>query len=147
MQQNGTTRYEANSLASSMESSETAFLSEFWNRFLYRYNVTSIKLQSSTCDLKLAIDLLESLYMFTDDLRNRFDDIEQMAIDISGTSEYVSVTALRRKRTRHVDDGQAADTVLQGKNEIRIETFTVIINQLVWSLERRFDAYTSARGV
>ena len=76
IQKNGTTRHEANSLASSMESLETAFLSEFWNRILYRYNDTSIKLQSSTCDLKLAIDLLESLYMFTDDLRNRFDDIE-----------------------------------------------------------------------
>jgi hypothetical protein len=130
-----------------MESLETAFLSEFWNRVLYRYNDTSYKLQSSTCDLKLAIDLLESLYMFTDDLRNRFDNIEQRAIDISGTSEYVSVTARRRKRTRRFDDGQAADTVLQGKDKFRIETFTVIINQLVCSLKRRIDAYTEVREV
>ena len=95
-----------------MESLETVFLSEFWNRVLYHYNDTSIKLQSPTCDLKLAIDLLESLYMFTDDLRNRLDDIEQREIDISGISECVS-HCWRRKRTRRFDGGQAADTVLQ----------------------------------
>ena len=83
-------------MASSKESLETAFLSDFWNRVPCRYNETSIKLQSSTCDLKLAIDLLESLHSFTDDLRNRFEDIEQRAIDISGTSDYVSVSARRR---------------------------------------------------
>jgi hypothetical protein len=107
----------------------------------------SYRLQSSTCDLKLAIDLLQSLYMFTDDLRNRFDDIEQMAINISGTSEYLSVTARHRKRTRRFDDGQAADTVLQGKDKFRIQTFTVIIDQLVCSLKRRIDAYTEVREV
>ena len=146
-QQNGTTRHEANSLASAMESLENAYLSDFWNRILYRYNDTSVKLQSSTCDLKLAIDLLESLYMFTDDLRNTYDDIEQKSIDISGTAEYVSVTAQRRKRTRHFDDGQTADIVLQGKDKFHIKTFTVIINQLVCSLERGIDAYTEVREV
>ena len=89
----------------------------------------ALKLQSSACGLKFAIDLLKSLYVFTDDLRNRFDDIEQRAIDISGTSEYVSVTDRRRKRTRRFDDGQAADTVLPGKDKFRIETFTVINSQ------------------
>ena len=78
--------------------------------------------------------------MFTDDLRNRCDDIEQRVIDISGTSEYVSVTAQRRMHRRHFGDGHAADTVLQGKNKFRIETFTVIISQLVCSLVRRIDA-------
>jgi len=131
-----------------MESLETAFLSDFWNRLLYRYNDTSIKLQSSTCDLKLAIDLLESLHIFTDDMRNRFDDIEQAAIEISGTSEYVSAAAARRrKRTRRFDDGQAADTVLHGKDKFRIETFTVIIDQLACSLRRRIDAYKEVREV
>ena len=130
-----------------MESLETAFLSDFWNHLLYRYNNTSIELQSLTCDLKLAIDLLESLHVFTDDLRNRFDDIEQRAIDMSGTSEYVSVAARRRKRTRRFDDGQAADTVLHGKDKFRIETFTVIIDQLVCSLRQRIDAYREVREV
>lgn len=146
-QQNGMTRHEANSLASSMDSLEIGFLSDFWNRLLCRYNDTSTKLQSSTCDLKLAVDLLESLLRFTDDLRNRFDDIELRAIDISGASEYASVAARRRKRTRRFDDGQAADTVLQGKDKFRIETFIVIINQLVSSLRQRIDAYRAVHDV
>ena len=102
---------------------------------------------ASTCDLKLAIELLQSLHVFTDDLRNRFDDIEQRAIDMSGTSEYVSVAARRRKRTRRFDEGQAADIILQGIDKIRIETFIVIINHLVSSLRRRIDAYRGAREV
>lgn len=146
-EQNGTTRHEANCLATSMGSVETAFLSVFWNRVLSRYNDTSIKLQSSTCDIKLATDLLDSLHTFTDDLRNRFDDIEQTAVALSGTSEYVSDTARRRKRTRFFDDGRAADIVLHGKDKFRIETFIVVINQLACSLKKRIDAYTEVRKV
>ena len=71
---------------------------------------------ASTCDLKLAIESLESLHVFTDDLRNRFDDIEQRAIDMSGTSEYVSVAARRRKRTWRFDEAQTADIVYIARN-------------------------------
>ena len=60
---------------------------------------------------------------------------------MSGTSEYVSVVARRRKRTRRFDEGQAADIILQRKDKFRIETFIVIINHLVSSLRRRIDAY------
>jgi len=42
--------------------------------------------------------------MFTDDLRNRFGDVEQRAFDRSGTYEYTSVAARSRKRklTQHL---------------------------------------------
>ena len=59
----------------------------------------------------------------------------------------MSVTAQRRKRTLRFDDLQAADTVLQGKDKLGIETFTVIINQLICSFEKRIDAYTKVREV
>ena len=80
-------------------------------------------------------------------MRNRFEDIEQRAIDISGTSDYVSVSARRRKRARRFDDGQAADTVLEGKDKFRIGTVIVIINQLIYSLRQRIDAYREVREV
>ena len=54
-QQNGSTRHEADCLAASMDTLETAIMSDIWSAVLSRYNETSIKLQSSTCDLKLAI--------------------------------------------------------------------------------------------
>jgi len=47
-----------------------------------RYNETSLKLQSSTCDLKLAVDLLESLHT-----RNRFDEFAAKAKEVSSASE------------------------------------------------------------
>ena len=87
-QQNGTTRHEAQSVVSSMDTLETATRPVLWNVILTRYSETSLKLQSSTCDLKLAIDLLESLSTFTDDIRNRFDEFEAKAKEISSTSDY-----------------------------------------------------------
>jgi hypothetical protein len=41
-QQNGTTRHEAKSLASSMDTLETALMSVLWNAILTRYNETSL---------------------------------------------------------------------------------------------------------
>ena len=92
--QNGTTRHDAKCLAASMGTLENAFMADFWNVVLTRYNDTSMKLQSTTCDLKLAIDLLESLHTFTNDLRERFDEFEIRAIDASGNAEYLSVVSL-----------------------------------------------------
>jgi len=68
-------------------------MSDVWSVVLSRYNETSIKLQSSTCDLKLDADLLESRDAFTDDLRNRFDEFEDRAKQLSGTIDYMSVVA------------------------------------------------------
>ena len=95
-QQNGSTRHEADCLAASMDTLETALISDVWSVVLSRYNETSIKLQSSTCDLKLGADLLESLHAFTGDLRNRFDEFEDRAKQLSGKNHYMSVVALPR---------------------------------------------------
>ena len=116
-QQNGPTRHEANSLVASMDTLETALMSDIWSVVLSRYNETSIKLQSSSCDLKLATDLLESLHTFTDDLRNRFDEFEDRAKQASGSTNYLSVLARPRKRSRQFDEAQSTDVVLQGKEK------------------------------
>ena len=72
----GTTKHEGNSLASSMDTLETARMSVLWNVILKRYNDTSLKFVHCTSDLKLAANLLESLHTFTDDHRNKFDELE-----------------------------------------------------------------------
>ena len=128
-----------------MDTLETALMSVFWNVILTRYNETSLKLQSSTCDFKLAIDLLESLHTFTDDTRNRFDEFEAKAKDTSGKSDYMSVVARARKRSRHFDEVQETDVVLQDRNIFRIKTFLVIVNQLHTALRGRIDAYSEVR--
>lgn len=146
-QQNGSTRHEADCLAASMDTLETAIMSDIWSAVLSRYNETSIKLQSSTCDLKLAIDLLESLHTFTDDLRNRFDEFEARAKQASGRTEYMSVVARSRKRSRRFDEAQGTAVVLQGKDKFRVDTFLVIVNQLQTALRGRIDAYADVRKV
>jgi len=95
-----------------------------------RYNERSIRLQSSTCDLKLAIELLESLHSFTDDLRNRFDEFEVRAKQTSGTSEYASVGARPPQCKRCFDEAVGTELLLQGKDKFRVEIFLVIVNQL-----------------
>ena len=39
-----------------MDTVETVFLCELWHAILTHYNETSLKLQSTTCDMKLAVD-------------------------------------------------------------------------------------------
>ena len=115
-----------------------------------RYNETSLKLQSSTCNLKLAVDVLESLYTFTYDVRNRFDELEAkgQAKEVSSASDYMSVVARARKRTRHFDEVQeTAAVVLEGRDKFRVETFLVIVNQLQTALRDRNDAYSEVRTV
>ena len=137
---NGITWHEAGSLASSMDRLETAFIAHVWNVVLSRYNEASIKLQSSTCDLKLAVNLLESLYSFTDDIRNRFDEFEAMAKQTSDTTEYSSVVSRPRKRTKQCDEAKGTEIILQGRERFRVDTFLVIVNQLQFALRRRIDA-------
>lgn len=146
-QQNGSTRHEADCLAASMDTLETAIMSDIWSAVLSRYDERSIKLQSSTCDLKLAIDLLESLHTFTDDLRNRFDEFEARAKQASGRTEYMSCVARSRKRSRRFDEAQGTAVVLQGKDKFRVDTFLVIVNQLQTALRGRIDAYGDVRKV
>ena len=101
-QQIGTTKHEAKSLASSMDTLETALMSVLWNVILTRYNDTSLKFVHCTCDLKLAADLLESLHTFTDDYRNRFDEFEAKAKEVSSVSDVRS--CFSTQRTRHFDE-------------------------------------------
>jgi len=148
--QNGTTRHDADCLAASMDTLENAFMSDFWNVILTRYNDTSIQLQSTTCDLKLAIDLLESLHTFTNDLRTRFDEFEARAVDASGTAEYLSVALRSRKRSKRYDDSTLSpedEVRLTGRDKFRVETFLVVIDQLQSSLRKRIDAYSHVRDV
>jgi hypothetical protein len=144
--QKGLTRHEADCLEKSMGTLETSFMSDLWSVILSRYNDTSIKLQSATCDVKLAVDLLESLYSFTDNLRNRFDEFEARAMAASDNSEYLSTVERSRRRRIVVDESREHEILLQGRDKFRVGTFLVIINQLCSALKCRIDAYSGVRA-
>ena len=86
--------------------------------------------------------MLESLCTFTDDIRDRFDEIEAKAKEVSSASYDMSVVARARKRTSHFDEVQeTAAKVLKGRDKFRVETFLVIVNQLQTALQGRNEAY------
>ena len=145
-QQNGKTRHEANSLSECMEQLETAFLCEFWNEILDRINATSKKLQSPTIDLKSAVELLRSLELYFETLRDRFSDFEKNAKKLlnieQGTGEYKKERI--RKRNTKFDDGNAIaseETRLTGRTKFRVETYLVIIDKLNQAIRHRETAY------
>jgi len=82
--------------------------------------------------------MLESLYTSTDDFRNRFDEFEAKAKEVSSASDYMSIVARARKRTRHFDEVQGtAVVVLEGRDKFRVQMFFVIVNQLHTALQGR----------
>ena len=109
-----------------------------------RYNDTSLKFVHCACNLKLAVDLLESLHIFTDDYRNRFDEFEAKAKEVSSVFDVRS--GFSTQRTRHFDEVEESAVVLQGRDKFRVETFLVIIvNQLQTALRGRREAYYEVR--
>ena len=57
-----------------------------------------------------------------DDIRYRFDEFEAKAKEISSASDYMSVVARARRRTRHFDEVEESAVVLQGRDRFRVET-------------------------
>ena len=73
---------EANGLITGLEKLETGFMAKMWNRILIRFNSVSLILQKECVDLLTATSLLESLEEFTEQLRSKFDEIEDDAKNI-----------------------------------------------------------------
>ena len=74
--------------------------------------------------------MLESLYTFTDDIRNRFDEFEAKANEVSSASDYISVVARARKRTRCFDEVQETATVVLEDKLTRIPKYLKLSRSL-----------------
>ena len=70
-EQNSVTRHEVNCLLSALETLETVIMIDMWHSVLTRFNAASEKLQSAKCELKIALDLLCSLFNFLKAMRDR----------------------------------------------------------------------------
>ena len=147
--QNSATRHDANCLLSSLETLEYVIMLDLWYSILSRFNATSEKLQSTNCDLKLALNMLSSLVKFLEDMRSRFNEVEARCIAQSGISEYHSFVVRRRKRnTRYDDNGhvqEQEDVALTPKERFKVETYLVIIDQLISCLNARISAYDEVK--
>lgn len=136
------TRSEARTLAVKLNKLETAFMANFWNTILARFQLTSLQLQKADIDLMTAVRLLKSLRDFVLAQRGIFTDFEREALAVPGVCQTYKYDLQRtRKRKRFEDDSAEKDAVFDGKSKFQIETFNVAIDKLVSCLSHRIDAY------
>ena len=77
---------------------------DMWHSILSRFNATSEKLQSTNSELNVALNMLCSLVKFLEDLRSRFNEVEDRSFAQSDISENHSLVVRRRKRNTRYDD-------------------------------------------
>jgi hypothetical protein len=141
--ENANTRNDARSLAKKMDQLETTFMVQLWNHILQRFHATSKSLQQVELDFGSAIQLLQSLYDFLQNIRNRFHSFEQKAIEVSVNKTYRSNDQRLKRCPRRADDSVEPDTILHGSQHFHVNTFYVIIDTLQTELKKRMEAYDS----
>ena len=73
------TRREAEGWSKKMEDLEMIFLTILWNDILERMNKTSKVLQSEEVDILVAMNLLESMKTYLQEIRDKFSEYELKA--------------------------------------------------------------------
>jgi len=137
---------DASAILKELDKLETVILLVTWQNILKRFNATSQQLQKQGLDLNTAFNLLQSLKEYVEDLRERFDDFEQIAIGKCGHNEYEGDRRRVQRRTRHHDEVDSADdTQLSPRERFRTTSYILIIDQLTTSLGDRANAYGTLR--
>ena len=134
---------EANGLIKKMESLEFALLSILWNDVLTRFNSVSKSVQATDANLSTVTTLISSLKSFVQSLRDDFDRYEKEAKKIAPDVTFADEQHRRRPRSTRITDneGNAEDTILEGRNKFRIEVYIPILDSLAAGLQQRSVAY------
>lgn len=138
------TKLTAGSLKKSMGRFETVFLTHLWNDILQRINKVNKVLQKPTLTLSVAVKVLESLKCYIQKKRNSFETYEKATAEIIGNSccdDSETRSIKRSSRIKFFDSNKTPDTVLTGRDKLRVEIFLPIIDTLVAHLKLRLDAY------
>ena len=89
------------------------------------------------------------LVKFLKDMLCHFNEVEARCIVQSGISEYHNLVVRRRKRNSHYDDdtdGYVQEGVtLIGRESFKLETYLVIIDQLISCFNARISAYDEVK--
>lgn len=75
------------------------------------------------------------------DTRMEFEVYENKALEISESQEYQTTVARRRRRKLQADESRDGDVQLSGRDNFRVNTFNVILDNLDSELRRRCQAY------
>jgi len=135
------TRGDASGLAARMDELDTGIMAELWYEILRHVNKVSLALQDPVVALNTAVDLLKSLVVVLQEMREQFDEYEKRGIERVGHGNYKAATRRIRKRNRAYDERTSPETVLDPRERFRVEVFLVIVDSLVASLNKRLSAY------
>lgn len=106
-----------------------------------RFEASNHALQKIEISLNTVVKIYDSLEQYVKDLRDRFDDFEQQASELSGCDiVYEHDSKRTRSRKKHKDEKDDEEVVRSGKDVMRTECFYVIIDSLITELNRRKQA-------
>ncbi|XP_046608527.1 zinc finger MYM-type protein 1-like [Neodiprion virginianus] len=140
------TKAEAEGLSQQFGLLETAIMAVTWSDILERFEKTNKSLQRVNIDLTTLVQLYDALQAFVVGLRDRFDDYEEKAKELSQCNEYAHENQRRRRRTARFDEVSGNEAILDGKQNMRIKTFLVILDRLSSELEKRSLAYKNVNA-
>ncbi|XP_071578391.1 zinc finger MYM-type protein 1-like [Temnothorax nylanderi] len=82
------TKTAAKNLANSLKLLETRILLHVWNEILQPFDRVNKQLQSSKIDLSTAVNLLQSLEIVLEEIREKYDEYEEKAFNMVEMNEY-----------------------------------------------------------
>jgi hypothetical protein len=88
--------------------------------------------QKQDVNLSVVVSLLQSLHLFTSELRDEFSGFELKAKAIATDANYADTTCRKRKRSILITrfEGAASETVLTGREKFRLDTYVSVIDSL-----------------
>ena len=114
-------RAEASGIVRQFKAVGTAISLEVWHAIMERFDKTNLQLQNAGLPLNTAVQLLDSLLKFVEDLRPRFDEFEQRGVLKCGHSDYKADLHRISIRKRHHDElGMVDDVQLTPRNKFKV---------------------------
>ena len=137
------TRAEASGLLNSLNTLEICFIALVWNEILCRFHSVSKALQSVDIELPTVVELYKSLIEYVEHLREKFAIYECKAIEKCDIHEYVQNTMRPRRRTTIFNENQENAHRFCGRENLKINTFFVIMDKLYTELSTQSKSYVS----
>lgn len=146
-------RQQAKGMLKTIKKLETGIMIALWDQILQRFQSTSASLQSSDQDLNTSCALYESLHRYVATLRSSFIDFENRGKTITGCHQYNEEISRKKQRNKMCDqshgfifDDRATDS-MQPSEKFRIQTYLVIIDNLLAALSKRQMAYSKLKDM
>lgn len=139
-----TVRTEAAGIKRRLNRFECAFMSVFWEVILERFHKTNKTLQGVDIDTGDVTRLFLSLINFVKSLRNTamFETYIDKAKNIMD-ERYDDDHQRNRRRKLFPDENRDGDTILTGREQLKVDTYFSILDRVSMELNKRYEAYDS----